>query len=123
MMKRLFLCLLAVLVGTAPCATAESPAEISADGLHLDCMTIIVGKDASATGRVLIAHNEDDTGRCVVHHGYVPAADWPEGTVLPAEEGRAAIPQAAHTLGYYWSQVRAGSRGPVSYTHLTLPTT
>ena len=111
MMKRLFLCLLAVLVGTAPCATAESSAEISADDLHLDCMTIIVGKDASATGRVLIAHNEDDTGRCVVHHGYVPAADWPEGTVLPAEEGRAAIPQAAHTLGYYWSQVRAGSRG------------
>ena len=50
------------------------------------CFTMIVGKDASETGQVMVTHNEDDGGRAMVDHGYVPAQDWPAGTVLPAEE-------------------------------------
>jgi len=69
-----------------------------------NCTTFIAGRTASATGRVLVAHNEDDEGYLVVRHGYVPAADWPEGTFLPAEPGRAAIPQVRHTYGYDWSE-------------------
>jgi len=76
-----------------------------------NCMLFAAGKDATATGRVLVAHNEDDGGYMVVRHGYVPAADWPEGAVLPAEPGCAAIPQASHTLGFYWSEVRNPTRG------------
>ncbi|MBQ3763433.1 MAG: C69 family dipeptidase, partial [Synergistaceae bacterium] len=30
------------------------------------CMTVLVGKNASATGEVLVAHNEDAPGRCVM---------------------------------------------------------
>lgn len=75
------------------------------------CYTLIVGKDASETGRVMVTHNEDDGGRAMVDHGYVPPKDWPEGTVLPAEKGRAAIPQVSHTLGYYWSQLKPASGG------------
>ena len=68
-------------------------------------MTFVVGRLVSATGRVLIGHNEDDEGHTVVRHGYVPAADWPEGTLIPAEEGMARIPQASHTFGYHWSEL------------------
>ncbi len=74
------------------------------------CMTFVAGKNASATGRVLIGHNEDDAGHTIVRHGYVPARDWPDGAMLPAEEGRAQIPQATHTFGYHWSEL-AGPEG------------
>lgn len=76
-----------------------------------NCMTLIAGKSASAGGRVMVAHNEDDSGRFAVRHGYVPAADWPKGAVLPAEPGCARIPQVEHTFGYYWSEVRAPEGG------------
>lgn len=74
------------------------------------CMTFVVGKNVSRTGRVLVGHNEDDAGHTVVRHGYVPARDWPDGAMIPAEPGRARIPQASHTFGYYWSEL-AGPAG------------
>ncbi len=77
----------------------------------LDCMTIAVGKDASGTGRVLIAHNEDDYTHALVSHYYVPAADWPKGTRLPAEKHAARLEQVPHTFGYWWSQVRGPGGG------------
>ncbi len=114
-MKKRLSCLLALVLtvmgACAPTIPVMAAAEVSADELPLNCMTIVVGKDVSATGRVLVGHNEDDIGRCVVRHGYVDAATWPEGTTLPAEEGRAAIPQAEQTFGYYWSEVRDANRG------------
>lgn len=76
-----------------------------------NCMLFAAGKAVSATGRVLVGHNEDDGGYMIVRHGYVPAAEWPEGTVLPAEPGCAAVPQAPHTLGYFWSEVKSHERG------------
>ena len=75
-----------------------------------NCMTVIIGRNASATGRVVLGHNEDDTGRYIVRHGYVPPRDHDAG-FLPREEGRAAIEQAAHTFGFYWSEVCGASRG------------
>lgn len=77
----------------------------------LDCMTIAVGKNASATGRVLLAHNEDDYTHALVSHYYVPAADWPQGTRLPAEDNAARLEQLPHTFGYWWSQVRGPEGG------------
>ena len=71
------------------------------------CMTLVVGKKVSATGRVIVGHNEDDGTPLWIRHGIVPAADWPAGTCLPASAGcNAKIPQAAHTLGCYWSEVK-----------------
>ena len=111
-MKKLLAGLIALLIAASyACVSTAEPVTAGEDDLHLDCMTIIVGKDVSATGKVIIGHNEDDIGRYVVHHSYVPAAQWPEGTVLPAEEGKAAIPQAESTLGFYWSQVSGINRG------------
>ena len=68
----------------------------------MNCMTVIVGKAVSASGRVLVAHNEDDPGHVIVRHAIVPAADHASGELIPAEKGLARIPQVPHTLGYYW---------------------
>ena len=78
-----------------------------------NCMTIIIGKNASATGHVILGHNEDDAGRYTVRHGYVPPRDHDAAAFLPCEPGRAAIPQAAHSFGFYWSEV-VGAQGGVS---------
>ena len=83
---------------------------VTAVGLLVDasaCMTFVAGRKVSATGRVIVGHNEDDFPPCTVHHGLVPARDWPAGTVLPATKGCCAtIPQAAHTLACYWSEAK-----------------
>lgn len=81
-------------------------------GLLLTCTTIIAGRNTTPTGFVLVGHNEDDGGVLFTRHGLVPARDWPEGTVLPAEPGRAAIPQARRTARLYWSEVKSPSGGP-----------
>ena len=51
----------------------------------LACTAVIVGKKASATGRVLVGHNEDGGGS-VVRHAYVPAADG--------------------NLAFYWTEIK-----------------
>ncbi|MCQ2389921.1 MAG: gamma-glutamyl-gamma-aminobutyrate hydrolase family protein [Kiritimatiellae bacterium] len=86
-------------------------AVIGAWGTLQACTVIIVGKKASTTGRVIVGHNEDDRGPYVMRHGRVPAREWPAGSVLPAEKGLAAIPQVPHTLGFFWSELKA-SWGP-----------
>ena len=92
---------------------ANTPAfDLDAFGNNpMNCMTLIAGKTASATGHVLVGHNEDDGGHIVVRHGWVAPRDWPEGSAMPAEEGCAAIPQVAHTLGYYWVEYRKDVMG------------
>ena len=82
------------------------------------CYTVIAGKKASATGHVIVGHNEDDGGRCIFRYGMVPAADWPEGTTLPAEDSwsvfapaKQDIPQVAHTYGYFWGEAVDNEEG------------
>jgi len=71
------------------------------------CMTFVVGKKLSATGRVIVGHNEDDWPPFETHHGMLMARDWPEGTFLPATAGcNPRIPQAAHTYACYWGEVK-----------------
>lgn len=71
------------------------------------CMTFVVGRKASATGHVIVGHNEDDWPMFECHHGMVPARDWPAGSVLPATVGcNPNVPQAAHTLRCYWGEVK-----------------
>ena len=71
------------------------------------CMTIIAGRKVSATGYVIVAHNEDDPQPAIVRHGIVPAREWPAGSMLPATKGRCAtIPQAPNTLSFFWSEVK-----------------
>ena len=71
------------------------------------CMTFVVGRKVSATGHVIVGHNEDDWPPLETHHGMLPARVWPEGTLLPATRGcNPRVPQAARTLACYWSEVK-----------------
>ncbi|MCF0237426.1 MAG: C69 family dipeptidase [Sphaerochaetaceae bacterium] len=75
------------------------------------CTTVIVGKEVSTTGYVIVGHNEDNGGRIRVSHGYVEPQDWEDGTILPSEGNRAPIVQINHTYGYYWSQMKTADGG------------
>ncbi len=73
------------------------------------CFTVVVGKDASATGHVLMGHNEDNDQRIISNQYWVPPADHPAGEMLKFEDKAAAIPQIPHTYGFWWSQTLAPS--------------
>ncbi len=71
-----------------------------------NCSTIIVGKNASKTGRVILAHNED-TPNCAAQVHLVPRMQHKEGETLTFADGSAVIPQAEETYGYIWTEFRA----------------
>ena len=63
------------------------------------CSTVVVGKDVSATGQIMIGHNEDNDLRIVTSQYWVPAADHKAGELITYEQTTAKIPQVAHTAG------------------------
>ena len=71
-----------------------------------NCSTIIVGKNASVTGKVIMAHNED-TPNCVLQVVKVPRIKHKAGEVLTFADGDAVIPQVEETWAYMWSECRA----------------
>ncbi|MDO5530925.1 C69 family dipeptidase [Sutterella sp.] len=68
------------------------------------CSTVIVGRAASITGRILIGHNEDNGGRVITNRLFVPAREHAEGERIAFEPGTAEIPLPARSLGYCWSE-------------------
>ena len=68
------------------------------------CFTVIVGKDASATGEILVGHNEDNDRRILMSQYWVPAAKHKKGEMIRFEDSTARIPQVAETLGFWWTQ-------------------
>ncbi len=68
------------------------------------CFSVVVGKNASATGEVLIGHNEDNDRRIVMAQYYVPRMKWAPGSMLYLEPKAAKIPQVAETWAYYWTE-------------------
>lgn len=71
-----------------------------------NCSTIIIGKNASTTGRVLLAHNEDDYD-CTVQMHRVPRVLHKEGETISFADGNAIIPEVPETYAYLWSEMRA----------------
>lgn len=81
--------------------------EISKEIIDFDnCSTIIVGKAASKTGHVLVAHNEDDSA-CITQIHVVPRVQHEEGEVLTFRDGSAVIPQVSETWAYTWTELRS----------------
>ena len=68
------------------------------------CTTMIVGKDVSKTGNIIVGHNEDNGGRIMTGQYWVPAATHKAGETVKFEEAAAEIPQVEKTFGFYWSQ-------------------
>ena len=77
-----------------------------------NCSTVIIGKDASVTGKVILGHNEDDPNAVVQLH-IVPRVKHKEGETISFADGSAVIPQVEETYSYYWSEVRC--KGGISF--------
>jgi dipeptidase len=69
-----------------------------------DCFTVIVGRNASANGCVMLAHTEDISPQPVVNHYKIPRKKYVAGETLRLLRG-AEIEQAAETWEYIWSEV------------------
>ncbi len=77
---------------------------LAAVGTAQACSTLIIGKNVSETGNIIVAHNEDNGGRLFNLQHYVPAAKHKKGEMLKFEKFAAEIPQVEETLGFYWTQ-------------------
>jgi dipeptidase len=67
----------------------------------MNCYTIAVGKNATASHTVLVGHNEDDWGDLIVNIYKVPPADHKAGEQITLLNGT-KIPQVKHTNGFLW---------------------
>ena len=84
------------------------------------CTAVLVGKDASTTGRVILGHNEDDDPSLVVRHGYVPPREWPAAATLVDHTDCAKVPRGPRSLGFFWTEVRdakCGAGSAVSFVN------
>jgi dipeptidase len=70
----------------------------------LNCSTIIVGKDASATGFVMVAHNEDDGGNQIVNFYKTISHDNKKGEIVRFKDG-AVEQQASHSYAFFWIEM------------------
>lgn len=73
------------------------------------CTTVLVGKRASATGEVLVGHNEDSGGRYVMRTHFVPGLDCERRLSLETirfEPECAALDLPPVRSRLYWSEAR-----------------
>jgi len=77
------------------------------------CFSIVVGKSASATGELLLGHNEDNGDNVMVQY-YVPRMQHKAGELLTFEPECAKIPQVEQTWAYFWSETRASWKASFS---------
>ena len=82
----------------APPAPADRPTSA------IKCTSLIVGKDATADGSVLLAHNEDLGDHSVQHYITVPHAAHSPGDVVTLYSG-VEVPQVEETYGYMASTI------------------
>ena len=68
------------------------------------CFSIVVGKDASVDGYVIMAHNEDDSQPQIVNHHKVPRRKHSPGEKVKLLNG-GRLNQLEQTWGYIWSEM------------------
>ncbi len=68
------------------------------------CFSVVVGKNASADGWVIMAHNEDDYIPQVVIHHKVPRESYAPDAVVQLDNG-GTIAQVPQTWSYIWSEM------------------
>ena len=68
------------------------------------CFSIVAGKDASADGYVIIAHNEDDTIPQIVNHHKIPRRKHTRGEKVRLLNG-GRLNQVEQTWAYIWSEM------------------
>ena len=70
----------------------------------LTCFTVLVGTGASADGSLLLAHNEDDSGRLLVNIHKVPALEHRPGDVFLLKGGT-TLPRTTNAPGLLWLEI------------------
>jgi len=67
------------------------------------CYAVVAGREASADGSVLVAHNEQNGGRRILNFRRIPRRQYPPGSVVTLRrEGQ--LPQVAQTWAFLWSE-------------------
>jgi len=69
-----------------------------------NCSTLIIGKNASAAGCVIIGHNEDDGGNQIINFYKIPGKDNHKGEIVRFKEG-ASEPQVSHSFACLWFEM------------------
>lgn len=70
------------------------------------CMTILVGKKASSTGEVLVAHNEDAPGRYTMQTHLVPKLRRHQGTKIKFEPSLAEVELPQTRTNLFWNEAK-----------------
>ncbi len=71
---------------------------------YYNCYTILAGKNATESGAVTMAHNEDDHGENLVNWFKVPRKNHNEDEFITLKNG-ARVPQVETTYGYIWLEM------------------
>ena len=67
------------------------------------CYAVVVGRDASADGSVLLAHNEQNGGRRILNFRRIPRQKFPLGSEVVLRRG-GRLPQVEQTWALLWSE-------------------
>ena len=76
------------------------------------CMTILVGKNASATGEVLVGHNEDAPGKFLMQTHLVKKSIRNPNTKLKLEPDLAELDLPQEPAKLFWSEARTINQKP-----------
>lgn len=69
-----------------------------------DCFSVLAGKNATADGSVIFAHNEDDWGDRIVNWYKVPARSHEKSEVIKLKNG-GKLQQVSRTYSYLWLEM------------------
>lgn len=92
----IFLGITLLIVGALP-----AQQQLRSDG---GCYSIVVGRDVSATGSVIMAHNEDDYIPQIVNHRKIARQTFAPGTMVHIDSGL-TMEQVHQTWAFLWSEM------------------
>ena len=94
-------CSLLLQTQAAATRVPAGPVTSPSDGTGGECFTVLVGRNASADGSVMVAHNEDDRGEIVVNLRKIKARD--QGAPRKVALGNGAVHETGgKTAGFLW---------------------
>jgi dipeptidase len=94
-------CSLLLLAHSAAPRVPAAPVAAPSDDAAGECFTVLVGRNASADGAVMVAHNEDDRGEIIVNLRKIKARD--QGAPRKVALGNGAVHETGgKTAGFLW---------------------
>jgi dipeptidase len=104
MSKCKFLLQTLLIFAVSTIAFAQGVVDFAASDRHQGCFSIVVGKNASADGYVIMGHNEDDSPPLVVNHYKIERRMHSRGEKVKLLGG-GELDQVEQTWAYIWSEM------------------